>query len=207
MNFLNRLSPSWSADDPIPRLGPLMVTVPPGKPYSMARLLSGSVIGIQLQDSGREGWSREEAGEDIAPRREMMQSRSGGMGRTHLPVRRQLPCQRFLAAWPGCEAGHRPGELACVSWAHWCLVRAQGVWQGWGTVGTSHSIPSGGSARQRWFPYRHPAGQVPLQHGLAVVPAMGHPPLPRGLACNVGAAARAGCPELLGEADLLPRLS
>lgn len=197
VNFPNRL---FSAHP-----GPLMATVPPGKPRSVAGLQSGSAIGIQLQDGRREGCRREEEGEDIVPRREMLQGGSRGTERTHLPVRRQLPRQQFLAALPGCEAGHGPGGLACVSR---CLAlrgdKASG--RAGGTVGTSHSIPSGGSAWQRCFACRHPAGQVPLQHGLAAIPAMGHPPLPRGPAGSGGAAARAGCPELLGEAGLLPRL-
>ncbi|KAM9653396.1 uncharacterized protein ACIBXB_010391 [Morphnus guianensis] len=121
------LSPSWSADNPVPRLGPPMVTVPPGKPRSMARLLSGSAIGIQLQVGGREGWSREEAGEDIAPGREMMQSRSGGTGRAHLPVRRQLPCQRFLAARPGCEAGRRPERCSTSGISFWNNTHGYGI--------------------------------------------------------------------------------
>lgn len=107
--------------------GPLTVTVPPGKPRSVARLSSGSAIGIQPQDGGREGCSRQEAGEDIVPGREMLQGRSGGTGRTHLPVRRQLPRQRSLAALPGCEADLVGWLVSLGLIGSWCCARTAGL--------------------------------------------------------------------------------
>lgn len=52
-----------------------------------------------------------------------------------------------------------------------------------------------------------PAGQVPLQQDLAVIPALEHPSLPRGSASGGGAVSGNVCPELPGEAELLPRAS
>ena len=83
----------------------------------------------------------------------MLRGQSGGTGRTRLPVRRQLPRQPFLAALPGCEQdGDLVGWLASLGLVGASCHAVTGVWQGWGMVGTSHSIPSGGSAWQRCLP-------------------------------------------------------
>lgn len=112
----------------------------------------------------------------------MLQGRSGAIGRTLLPVHRQLLCQEFLTVLPGCEAGQGLVGWLVSLWliSAWCCTGTR-VWQGWGMVGTSHSIPSGASAWQRCFSCCHQAGQVPLQHSLAMIPATGHPPLHRAL--------------------------
>lgn len=107
-----------------------------------------------------------------------------------------------------CEAGAgaREGHVchARDSWEHCQDVEQDIDLAGWplslGLIGAWYCVGTGGLAELGdggdqafhpiwWFSLTEmlslPAGQVPLQHGLAMTPAMGHPPLPRGtLPCH-----------------------